>query len=381
MTLACVADFRQAARRRLPRVLFDYIDGGSYGETTLAANVNDFEALKLRQRVLRDVSKLSMATEILGQRLSMPVILAPIGLGGMYARRGEVQAARASQAAGVPFSLSTVSVCAIDEVAAAAAPPWFQLYMIKDRSFMADVLAKASEAGCPILLFTVDLPIPGARHRDTRNAMVATDLRSRLGQAADGLRRPGWLFDVYFGGRPHTLGNVAAAAGDLKSLGQFWSWIGRNFDPSVTWNDLAWVRGHWSGPIVLKGVLDPEDAREAVRCGADGIVVSNHGGRQLDGAASSISALPAIANAVGDDLTVLMDGGVRSGLDVLKALAAGAKACFVGRPWAWALGAGGEAGVGQMLAILRQELRMAMSLTGCTDVLSAGPDLLDRTQA
>lgn len=377
MTLACVADFREAARRRLPRVLFDYIDGGSYAETTLAANVGDLEALKLRQRVLRDVSRLSMTTEVFGQSLSMPVILAPVGLGGMYARRGEVQAASAAKAAGIPFCLSTVGVCAIDEVAAGAAPPWFQLYMIRDRAFMADVLAAAREKGCPVLVFTVDLPVPGARYRDTRNGMIATSLGARLRQAADGLAHPRWLLDVQFGGGPHTLGNVAKAAGDLKTLGQFWGWIGRNFDPSVTWKDIAWVREHWAGPIVLKGVLDQEDAREAVRSGVEGIVVSNHGGRQLDGAASSISAVPAIVQAVGGDLVVLMDGGVRSGLDVLKALAAGARACLIGRAWAWALGARGEAGVAQMLAILRQELRMAMSLTGCTDVRSAGAELLD----
>lgn len=377
MTLACVADFREAARRRLPRVLFDYIDGGSYAETTLAANVADLESLKLRQRVLRDVSRLSMTTEVFGQSLSMPVILAPVGLGGMYARRGEVQAARAAKAAGLPFCLSTVGVCEIGEVAAGASPPWFQLYMIRDRAFMADVLAAARERACPVLVFTVDLPTPGARYRDARNGMIATSLGARLRQAADGLAHPGWLFDVQFGGGPHTLGNVAKAAGDLRTLGQFWGWIGRNFDPSVTWRDIAWVRERWSGPIVLKGVLDQEDAREAVRSGVEGIVVSNHGGRQLDGAASSISALPAIAQAVGGDLVVLMDGGVRSGLDVLKALAAGARACLIGRAWAWALGARGEAGVAQMLAILRQELRMAMSLTGCTDVRSAGAELLD----
>jgi L-lactate dehydrogenase (cytochrome) len=263
-------------------------------------------------------------------------------------------------------------------VAAAAAPPWFQLYMIRDRGFMADVLSRAREAACPVLLFTVDLPVPGARHRDTRNGMIASSLASRLRQAGDGLAHPGWLFDVQLGGGPHTLGNVAAAAGDLKNLGQFWSWIGRNFDPSVTWSDIAWVRERWPGPIVLKGILDVEDAREAVRSGVEGIVVSNHGGRQLDGAASAISVLPAIAEAVGGELMVLMDGGVRSGLDVLKALAAGARACLIGRAWAWALGARGQAGVTQMLASLRQELRMAMSLTGCTDVRAAGPELLDR---
>jgi len=378
VTIACVADYRAAARRRLPKVLFEYIDGGSYAETTLAANVDDLERLKLRQRVLRDVSKLAMGTELFGQNLSMPVILAPIGLGGMYARRGEVQAARAAKAAGVPFALSTVGVCTIEEVAAAATAPWFQLYMIRDRGFMAEVLARAQQARCPVLLFTVDLPLPSARYREVRSALAATDLRSQIRRAVDGLAHPAWLIDVQLRGRPHSLGNVAAAGGELKNLGQFQHWIGRNFDPSVTWRDIAWVRDRWKGPIVLKGILDPEDAREAVRCGADGVLVSNHGGRQLDGVASSISALPAIVQQVGGELTVLMDGGVRSGLDVLKALAAGARACLVGRAWAWALGARGEAGVAHMLAILRRELRVAMSLTGCTDVRQAGPELLER---
>ncbi|HEY5107468.1 MAG TPA: L-lactate dehydrogenase [Caulobacteraceae bacterium] len=377
MTPACVADYRDAARRRLPRVLFDYIDGGSYAETTLAANVADLAALTLRQRVLKDVSKLSMSTELFGQTLSMPVILSPIGLGGMYARRGETQAARAAAAGGVPFCLSTVGVCSVEEVAAAATAPWFQLYMIRDRGFMAEILARVAAAQCPVLVFTVDLPIPGARYRDHRNGMVAVTGRQKLSQALDGLAHPAWLWDVHLRGRPHTLGNIAAAAADLKALPQFWGWIGRNFDPSVTWKDLAWVREHWDGPIVLKGVLDVEDALEARRLGVDGIVVSNHGGRQLDGAPSSIAALPAIAAAVGDDLTVLMDGGVRSGLDVLKAMAAGAKACLIGRAWAYALGAAGEAGVSHMLNILRQELRMAMSLTGCTDVRLAGRELLN----
>ncbi|MEO8812281.1 MAG: L-lactate dehydrogenase [Caulobacteraceae bacterium] len=378
MTPACVADYRRAARRRLPRVLFDYIDGGSYAETTLAANVADLEGLKLRQRILRDVSQLSMGVEVFGQSLSMPVILAPVGLAGMYARRGETQAARAARDAGVPFSLSTVGVCAIDEVARAAAPPWFQLYMIRDRGFMSELLARAAEAACPVLLFTVDLPIPGARYRDTRNGMVATTARARAAQALDGLAHPSWLWDVQVRGGPHVLGNVATArsAADLKGLGAFWMWIGRNFDPSVTWKDIDWVRERWAGPIVLKGILDPRDAAAARACGVEGIVVSNHGGRQLDGAPSAIDALRAIVDDVGADMTVLMDGGVRSGLDVLKAMAFGAKACLIGRAWAWALGARGEAGVAHMLAILRQELRMAMSLTGCTDVRDAGPDLL-----
>ena len=376
MRLANVADYREAARRRLPKVLFDYIDGGSYGEVTLAANTGDLQALTLRQRVMRDISSLSMKTELFGQPLSMPVVLSPVGLAGMYARRGEVQAARAAKAAGVPFSLSTVGVCTVEEVAKAAAPPWFQLYMIRDRGFMADVLAGAAQAGCPVLLFTVDLPIPGARYRDQRNDMLGATPGGRVGQMLDGVSHPAWLWDVYLRGGPHTLGTVAAATGGLKGMTAFWSWIGGNFDTTVTWKDLDWVRAHWQGPIVIKGVLDVEDAREAKRCGADGLVVSNHGGRQLDGVPSSIAALPAIAQAMGDDLTLLMDGGVRSGLDVLKALASGAKACLIGRAWAYALGARGEAGVTAMLGVIRQELRMAMALTGCVDVRQADRTLL-----
>ena len=376
MTPASVADYRAAARRRLPRVLFDYIDGGSYAEETLAANVADLQALKLRQRVLRDVSKLSMSTTLFGQTLSMPVVLSPVGLAGMYARRGEAQAARAAKAAGVPFTLSTVGVCTAAEVAEAAAPPWFQLYMIRDRGFMAEVLARTAALGCPVLVFTVDLPVPGARYRDVRNGMVATTMAQRTAQALDGLAHPAWLWDVQINGGPHVLGTVAEAAKDLKRLVEFWSWIGRNFDPSVTWDDIAWVREHWKGPILLKGVLDVADARIAADLGVEGIVVSNHGGRQLDGAPSTIEALPAIAQAVGDRVSVLMDGGVRSGLDVLKAMAAGARACLIGRAWAWSLGARGEAGVTHMLQILRQELRVAMALTGCVDVNSASAELL-----
>ena len=378
MNPVCVADYRLAARARLPKVLFDYIDGGSYAEETLAANVADLQAVRLRQRVLRDVSKLSMATELFGQPFSMPVALSPIGLAGMYSRRGEAAAARAAKLAGVPFILSTVGVCAIDEVAKAAAPPWFQLYMLRDRGFVAEMMARAREAGCPVLVFTVDLPVPGSRYRDARNGMTGNTLAARLAQARDGLAHPGWLWDVWLNGRPHTPGNIAAVAPDLASLTQFWTWIGRNFDPSVTWKDIDWVREHWDGPLVIKGVLDAEDAREAARIGADGIVVSNHGGRQLDGVASGIAALPAVVEAVGDRVSVLMDGGVRSGLDVLRALALGAKACLIGRAWAFALGARGEAGVVHMLQIMKAELRVALSLTGCVDVHEAGRDLVMR---
>jgi L-lactate dehydrogenase (cytochrome) len=373
----CVADYRKAARARLPRLLFDYIDGGAYAEATLAANTDDLAALKLRQRVLRDVSTVSLATELFGQTLSMPVVLAPVGLAGMFARRGETKAARAAKAAGTAFCLSTVGVCTIEEVAAAAgAPPWFQLYMIRDRGVMTDVLARARAAGCPVLVLTVDLPVPGVRYRDVRSglALPPTPLGA-VRRAVAGLSHPRWLWDVYLNGRPHGIGNLAQAIG-AGGVAAYWPWIAANFDPRLTWKDLDWIRQHWSGPIVVKGVLDPDDAREARRIGVDGVVVSNHGGRQLDGAPSTIAALPAIAEAVGGDLAVLMDGGVRSGLDVVKALAAGAKACLIGRPWAWALGARGEAGVAHVLEVIRAEMLTALALTGCTDVRDAGPDLL-----
>jgi L-lactate dehydrogenase (cytochrome) len=371
-----VADYRLAARRRLPRLLFDYIDSGAYGEITLAANTADLAATTLRQRVLRDVSNLSLTTELFGQTLAMPVALSPVGVAGMYARRGEAQAARAAREAGTPFCLSTMSVCPIAEVAAGAAPPWFQLYMIRDRGLMSELLATARQAACPVLLFTVDLPVIGTRYRDARNGLLAATAGARLRQTLDGLSHPAWLWDVVARGGPHSLGNIAPTSTDLGTLRTYLGWIARNVDPSVTWKDIDWVRERWPGPLVLKGILDPEDARDARRCGVEGMVVSNHGGRQLDGAPSAISALPAVAEAVGDDLTVLMDGGVRSGLDVLKALALGAKACLIGRAWAYALAAGGEAGVSGMLGVLREELRAAMSLTGCVDVRNAGRDLL-----
>jgi L-lactate dehydrogenase (cytochrome) len=376
VTPASVADHRAAARQRLPRVLFDYIDGGSYGEQTLAANVADFAAVRLRQRVLKDVSTLSLSTTLFGQPMSMPLALGPVGLAGLYARRGELQAARAARAAGAPFSLSTMGVASAADVARAGTAPWYQLYMIRDRGFMSDLLARVREAGCPVLLLTVDLPVPGARYRDARNGMTDDSFGARGLQVLDGLAHPAWLWDVRLRGGSWALGNLAGAGGCLTRLTQFWGWIGSQFDPSMTWKDIDWVRERWPGPLVVKGVLDPEDARAARTAGVDGVVVSNHGGRQLDSTPSAIKALPAIADAVGADLTVLMDGGVRSGLDVLKALSLGAKACLIGRAWAWALGGGGEAGVTRMLEQMRQELRVAMSLTGCVDVREAGAHLL-----
>lgn len=378
MKAASVSDFRELARRRLPNIFFEYIDGGSYAEATLRRNVADMEAIALRQRVMRDTTKLDMTVETLGQTLKMPVGLAPVGMAGMYARRGETQAARAAAKAGVPFCLSTVGVCSIEEVAATGTAPWFQLYMLKDRGYMRALLQRAKAVGCPVLVFTVDLPTPGSRYRDVRSGFTgAGPIEGALAQAWDGITHPAWTWDVFLNGRPHTLGSVQGAVTEGRRVTDFLAWISKNFDRSVTWRDLDWVRESWDGPIVVKGVLDAADARDAVSAGAQGLVVSNHGGRQLDGVSSSISALPRIAQAVGDDLELYMDGGVRSGLDVLKALALGAKTCFVGRPWAWALGAGGQPAVEKMLDVLRAELAVAMILTGCTNVRDAGRSLLD----
>ena len=379
MRAASVSDFREMARRRLPHIFSEYIDGGSYAEVTLRRNVADLEEIALRQLVMRDMTKLDMTVETLGQTMKMPVGLAPVGMAGMYARRGEVQAARAAAGAGVPFCLSTVGVCSVEEVAAAGTPPWFQLYMLKDRGYMRELLVRAKAAGSPVLVFTVDLPLPGARYRDTRSGFTgSTPMQAALNNLRDGVTHPAWTWDVFVKGRPHTLGSVTGAVTESRRVTDFLSWIARNFDRSVTWKDMDWVREVWDGPIVVKGVLDAADARDAVKAGAQGLVVSNHGGRQLDGVLSSVAALPRIVDAVGGDLEVYMDGGIRSGLDVLKAMALGAKACFVGRPWAWALGAGGEAQVTRMLDILRAELAVAMVLTGCRSVREAGRSLLDR---
>jgi L-lactate dehydrogenase (cytochrome) len=367
---ATADDYRELARRRLPRHLFDYLDGAAYEETTAAANRDGFRCLQLRQRVLRDVSQLKLSTRVLGQNLALPVVLAPLGLAGVMARRAEVQAARAAEAAGVAFCESTVSICSIEEVRAATTGPfWYQLYIMRDRGYAKDLMARARAAGCEVLVLTVDLAVMGARYRDVRNGMAGgLSLSGKLTKTWDLLSHPQWLLDVAIKGKPLMFGNLTTAVPDARSLPEFKAWVDSQFDPRITWQDLAWVRENWPGKIVLKGILDVEDAREAARAGVDGIVVSNHGGRQLDGVAASIAALPRIADAVGNELEILMDGGVRSGLDVVKALALGARACMLGRAWGYAVAARGEAGVAHMLAVMKSEMNVALALCGVTDV-------------
>jgi len=378
MKAAAPIDYRELARRRLPHFLFEYIDGGAYAEVTLRRNLEDLAAIALRQRVLRDVSNVDLSTELFGQKLALPLALAPIGLAGLNARRGEVQAARAAEAAGVPFCLSTVSACPLGEVAAGVTRPfWFQLYMIRDRAFMRDLLAQAVQAGCSALVFTVDMPLPGTRYRDYRSGLAgAPGFSGALRRFGQALLRPAWAWDVGVRGRPHALGNVAPVLGPNTGLEDFFAWMRGNFDPSVTWKDLEWVRAQWRGPLIVKGILDVEDARAAAAVGVDGIVVSNHGGRQLDGTPSTVRALPPIVDAVGGQLSVLVDGGVRSGLDVVRMLALGARGVLLGRAWAFALAGAGQAGVAHLLQLIAAEMRVAMALTGCTSIAAIDRDIL-----
>jgi L-lactate dehydrogenase (cytochrome) len=367
---ATVLDYRELARRRLPRQLFDYIDGGAYEETTMRANVADLERLLLRQVVMRDVSTRDPAVEVLGQRLALPVVLAPVGLGGMLARRAEVQAARAAEAVGVPFVESTVSICSIEEVArATSTPPWFQLYVMRDRGYAEELMSRARAVGSPVLVLTIDLAVVGARHRDTRNAVVGRpSARAKVLRGLDLLAHPGWIRDVPVAGKPLTFGNLERAVPGARSPAAFRDWVDAQFDPSITWEDIAWVRENWDARLVVKGVLDAEDARRAVDVGVDGIVVSNHGGRQLDSVPSTVHALPEVVEAVGSQVEVLVDGGVRTGLDVVKMLALGARAALIGRAWAWAVAASGEAGVRHILQVIKADIDVALGLTGHTSV-------------
>jgi L-lactate dehydrogenase (cytochrome) len=378
MKIVNFAGFRTVARKRLPSFLFEYIDGGSYDEHTLQRNVEDFKRVILRQRVLRDVSDINIATRLFGRDMAMPVALAPIGIAGFYRRRGEVQAVQAAESAGIPLVLSTMSCCPVEEVRAASKQPfWMQLYMIRDRGFMKDLMARIERAGIDTLFLTVDLAINGIRYRDRIGGLAgAQSLAARPDRLFDIVSHPGWALDVGVMGRPLNIGNVAPAMPSGAGLKQFQAWVARNFDPSVTYKDIAWLRGHWKGKLVLKGITDPSDAARAVDEGLDGIVVSNHGGRQLDGSLSSIAALPAVRDAVAGRMTIMLDGGVRSGLDVLRALGLGADGVLLGRAWAWALAAKGGAGVAGMLAIIKEELEVAMALTGQIDVRALDADLV-----
>ena len=367
MIISASTDYRAAAKRKLPPFLFHYVDGGAYAEYTLRRNVEDLASIALCQRVLRNMSELSLETQLFGETLSMPVALAPVGLTGMLARRGEVQAARAADKKGIPFTLSTVSVCPIEEVAPAIKRPmWFQLYVLKDRGFMKNALERAKAAGVTTLVFTVDMPTPGARYRDAHSGMSGPNANVR--RILQAMTHPFWAWDVGLHGKPHDLGNITTYRGHTTGLEDYIGWLAANFDPSISWKDLEWIREFWDGPMVIKGILDAEDARDAVTFGADGIIVSNHGGRQLDGVLSSARAMPAIADAVKGDLKILADSGIRNGLDVVRMIALGADTVLLGRAFAYALAVDGEAGVTNLLDLIEKEMRVAMVLTGAKTI-------------
>jgi L-lactate dehydrogenase (cytochrome) len=370
-----VADLREFARRRVPRAFFDYADSGSYNEETLRANRADLEAIKLRQRVLVDVSERSLATTVVGQKLSAPIILAPIGLLGMQHGNGEILAAEAANEAGIPYTLSTMSICSIEDVAQATGKPfWFQLYVIRDRAFSKDILDRAATAKCNALVLTVDLQVLGQRHRDIRNGMTVPP-EIRLSNILDMASKPAWAWSILRGKRK-TFGNLAGHVKGMENVNSLAQWTQSQFDPALNWKDVEWIKSVWPGKIILKGILDVDDAKMAVKLGADAIVVSNHGGRQLDGAPSSIAALPEIASAVGGDIEVLFDGGIRTGSDLMRALALGARACMIGRAYAWGLGAAGKSGVAQAIDILKKELSVTMALTGVNSIAEIGPQVI-----
>lgn len=377
MPFAAPSEFRDAARRRLPPFLFDYIDGAAQTEGTARRNLRDLAGIELRQRVLCDVAEIVTDTQLLGEQWSMPVALGPVGLAGMYARRGEVQAARAAAEAGIPLCLSTVSLCPLDEVAAASPRmPWFQLYLMRDRRFLRDLLDHATAVGCRTLVLTVDMAVAGRRYRDAHSGMSGP--HASLQRMTQAFTHPRWALEVGLLGRPHRLGNLERAIGRESHIRDYMGWISRNFDPSVTWADVAALRQQWPGQLVLKGILDAEDAIEAAHHGVDAIVVSNHGGRQLDGAPSTAAALPGIVDAVGNRLPVLVDGGVRNGLDVVRMLALGARGVLLGRAWAYALGADGGAGVTRLLELMLAEIRVTMALGGVTRIADIDRGMLAR---
>jgi L-lactate dehydrogenase (cytochrome) len=378
-TMTCIEDLRQTARRKVPRAFFEYADSGSYAEQTLNANRTDLERIKLRQRVLCDVTDRSTKSTILGEPVALPLALAPIGLCGMQHGDGEILACRAAQAAGIPFTLSTMSICSIEDVAAAVDKPfWFQLYVMKDRGFIRALIERAAAAKCSALVLTVDLQVLGQRHRDIRNGLSVPP-EIRLSNLIDIATKPAWALSVLRGKRK-TFGNIAGHISGMENVNSLSVWISGQFDPALNWKDVEWIKSLWPGKLILKGILDVEDARIAAKTGAAALVVSNHGGRQLDGAASSIAMLPPIVEAVGADIEVLFDGGIRSGQDVFRALALGAHACLSGRAYIYGLGAGGEAGVARAIEIMKNELDVTMALTGVSSVAGINRSTINATQ-
>ena len=366
-TMTCIEDLRQTAHRKVPRAFIDYAESGSYSEQTLRANRADLERIKLRQRILFDVANRSTKTTILGEPAALPLALAPIGLCGMQHGDGEILACRAAQEAGIPFTLSTMSICSIEDVAAAVDKPfWFQLYVMKDRGFVRALIERAAAAKCSALVLTVDLQVLGQRHRDIKNGMTVPP-ELRIKNVIDIATKPAWALGVLRGKRK-SFGNIAGHLRGMDNVNVLSRWISSQFDPALNWKDVEWIASLWPGKLILKGILDVEDARIAAKTGAAALVVSNHGGRQLDGAPSSISMLPPIVEALGSDIEIMFDGGIRSGQDLARALALGARSCMSGRAYIYGLGAGGQAGVARAIEIMRNELDVTMALTGVTNV-------------
>jgi L-lactate dehydrogenase (cytochrome) len=373
--VTCVEDLHQIAQRKVPRAFFDYAESGSYSESTLRANLADLDKVKLRQRVLVDVDGRDTSTTIVGEKMAVPIVLSPIGLLGMQRGDGEILACRAAHAAGIQFTLSTMSVCSIEDVTAAVDQPfWFQLYVIRDREFMRDLIARARAAKCSALVLTVDLQVLGQRHRDIKNGLTVPP-QIRLKNVIDIATKLPWAWSV-LNAKRKTFGNLAGHVKGMENVTSLSQWTAEQFDPTLNWKDIEWVKSLWPGKLILKGIMDVEDARIAAKCGADALVCSNHGGRQLDGAASSISMLPKIADAVGDQIEVLFDGGVRTGADIERAIALGARGCLVGRSYVWGLGAYGEAGVSKTVEIFQKELDVSMALTGVSSIAEIGPNVL-----
>lgn len=378
--ITCIADLRELAQRRVPRAFFDYADAGSYAEETLRANRADLEKVKLRQRVLIDVDKRDLSTTIVGQKVSLPLALAPIGICGMQHGDGEILAARAANDAGIPFCLSTMSICSIEDVAEATGKPfWFQLYVMRDRDFIKDLIGRAKNAKCSALVLTVDLQILGQRHRDIKNGLTIPP-EIRIKNILDIATKPRWAWSI-LNGRKKTFGNLAGHVKGMDNVNSLSEWTASQFDPTLSWKDVEWVRKLWPGKLILKGILDPDDAKRAAKTGADAIIVSNHGGRQLDGTSSSIAMLPKVADAVGSQIEIMFDGGVRTGSDILRALALGAKSCMIGRAYVWGLGAGGQDGVAKTIDILRKELDVNMALCGVKNVRDIDRDIVTSNDA